>query len=111
MQTHVPALARALKIEWPCNVLRHSFISCRIAVVQSADQVALESGNSPSIIFKHYRELTTPEIAEKWFAIVPGWSVGRPVLLRPEEGTRGAQRRCHRMSARSNHAPTGRIIA
>ena len=43
----------------------------RIAVVQSADQVALESGNAPSIIFKHYRELTTPEIAEKWFVIVP----------------------------------------
>jgi integrase len=71
LQTHVPALARALKIEWPRNVLRHSFISYRIAVVQSADQVALESGNSPSIIFKHYRELTTPEIAEKWFSIVP----------------------------------------
>ena len=33
--------------------------------------MALESGNSPSIIFKHYRELTTPEIAEKWLAIVP----------------------------------------
>jgi integrase len=71
LQTHVPALARALKIEWPRNVLRHSFISYRIAAVQSADQVALESGNSPSIIFKHYRELTTPEIAEKWFGIVP----------------------------------------
>jgi len=71
LQTHVPALARALKIEWPRNVLRHSFISYRIAVVQSADQVALEAGNSPSIIFKHYRELTTPEQAAKWFAIVP----------------------------------------
>jgi integrase len=71
LQTHVPALARALKMEWPRNVLRDSFISYRIAVVQSADQVALESGNSPSIIFKHYRELTTPEIAEKWFSIVP----------------------------------------
>ena len=71
LQTHVPALARALKIEWPRNVLRHSFISYRIAVVQSADQVALEAGNSPSIIFKHYRELTTPEQAAKWFAILP----------------------------------------
>jgi hypothetical protein len=39
-------------------VLRHSFISYRIATVKSADQVALEAGNSPSIIFKHYRELT-----------------------------------------------------
>jgi hypothetical protein len=33
--------------------------------------VALEAGNSASIIFKHYRELTTPEVAEKWFAILP----------------------------------------
>ena len=71
LQTHVPALARALKMEWPRNVLRDSFISYRIAIVQSADQVALEAGNSASIIFKHYRELTTPEVAEKWFAILP----------------------------------------
>jgi hypothetical protein len=52
-------------------VLRHSFISYRIATVKSADQVALEAGNSPSIIFKNYRELTTEEQADKWFAILP----------------------------------------
>jgi integrase len=67
----VSALARALKIGWPHNVLRHSFISYRIAKIKSADQVALEAGNSPSIIFKHYRELTTEEQADKWFSIVP----------------------------------------
>ena len=44
---------------------------CKIAIVQSADQVALEAGNSPSIIFKHYRELTTEEQAVKWFGIMP----------------------------------------
>jgi len=71
LQTHMPALARNLKMEWPRNVLRDSFISYRIAIVQSADQVALEAGNSASIIFKHYRELTTPEVAEKWFSILP----------------------------------------
>ncbi len=71
LQTHVPALARALKIDWPRNVLRHSFISYRIAIVKSADQVALEAGNSPSIIFKHYRELTTEEQAAAWFGILP----------------------------------------
>jgi hypothetical protein len=67
----ITALAGTLKIKWPNNVLRHSFISYRIAIVQSADQVALEAGNSPSIIFKHYRELTTEEQAEKWFSIMP----------------------------------------
>ena len=67
----VTALARSLKMEWPRNVLRHSFISYRIAKVKSADQVALEAGNSSSIIFKHYRELTTEEQADKWFGIMP----------------------------------------
>ena len=71
MHVDVSALARALKIEWPRNVLRHSFISYRIADVKSADQVALEAGNSPSIIFKNYRELTTEAQAEKWFSIMP----------------------------------------
>ncbi len=65
------ALAAALGVEWPRNVLRHSFISYRIAVVKSADQVALEAGNSPAIIFKHYRELTTEDQAAAWFSILP----------------------------------------
>jgi len=65
------ALARALGIEWPRNVLRHSFITYRIAKVKSADQVALEAGNSPSIIFRDYRELATEEQADEWFGILP----------------------------------------
>ena len=71
LHVDVTALARALKIEWPRNVLRHSFISYRIAIVKSADQVALEAGNSPSIIFKNYRELTTEDVANQWFSILP----------------------------------------
>ena len=71
LHVDVAALARTLKIEWPRNVLRHSFISYRIAIVKSADQVALEAGNSPTIIFKNYRELTTDDIANQWFAILP----------------------------------------
>jgi hypothetical protein len=35
----------------PPNVLRDSLISYRITIVQSADQVALEAGNSASIVF------------------------------------------------------------
>jgi hypothetical protein len=31
--------------------------------------VALEAGNSPQMIFRHYRELATPEQARTWFAI------------------------------------------
>lgn len=64
-------LAKALGIDWPHNALRHSYISYRIAEVQNAAQVALEAGNSPAIIFKHYRELVTREEAQQWFGIFP----------------------------------------
>ncbi len=52
-------------------MLRHSFITYRIATVKSADQVALEAGNSPAVIFKHYRELATDDEAAAWFKILP----------------------------------------
>jgi integrase len=71
LHREVTALTRALKLEWPRNVLRHSFISYRIAKVKSADQVALEAGNSAAIIFKHYRELATEAKADAWFGILP----------------------------------------
>jgi hypothetical protein len=41
----VTNLARRLGIEWPHNVLRHSFISYRIAKIKNANEVALEAGN------------------------------------------------------------------
>jgi hypothetical protein len=34
-------------------------------------QVALEAGNTPQMIFKHFRELVRPADAEKWFAVTP----------------------------------------
>ena len=44
--------------------------------LDAAAQVALEAGNSPDIIFKHYRELVTEEAAADWFSIRPpeNWS-------------------------------------
>lgn len=67
----VTPLAKQLGFTWPNNVLRHSFISYRIAIIKSAEQVALEAGNSAAIIFKHYRELATEQQAEAWFNIRP----------------------------------------
>jgi integrase len=54
---------------WKHNALRHSFISYRVAEIQNVAQVSLEAGNSPQIIFKHYRELVRPAAAKEWFAI------------------------------------------
>jgi hypothetical protein len=67
----ITALSGTLGFEWERNVLRHSAISYRVATTQNVNQVALESGNSPAIIFKHYRELVTPADAQKWWGIAP----------------------------------------
>lgn len=65
------ALARSLGLGWPRNVLRHSFITYRLAKIKSADQVALEADNSPAVVFKHYHELAIEEGSDKWFGIQP----------------------------------------
>jgi integrase len=67
-------IARATResgLRWKCNGLRHSFISYRLAEIQDVNRVALEAGNSPQMIFRHYRELATPEQARTWFTIAP----------------------------------------
>jgi integrase len=63
--------AKGLGIEWAQNGLRHSYASYRIADAKDAASVALEMGNSPQMLFKHYRELVTPADAKKWWAIMP----------------------------------------
>jgi len=64
-------LQKLKPVAWKHNALRHSFISYRVADIQNVNQVALEAGNSPAMIFKHYRELVTPDEAKTWFGIVP----------------------------------------
>ncbi len=39
-----------------------------MAIVQNEQQVALEMGNTPGMVFAHYRAIAKREIAEKWFA-------------------------------------------
>jgi integrase len=63
---------------WKHNALRHSFISYRVAQTQNVAQVALEAGNSPGMIFKHYRELVREADGKKWFAIAPKKSPKKP---------------------------------
>lgn len=67
----VIALAKKLKIRWEQNILRHSAISYRVASTNDVNRIALESGNTPAIIFKHYRELVMPEDSEAWWSIMP----------------------------------------
>jgi integrase len=64
-------VAGKANVTWKQNVLRHSFISYRLAELQDINQVALEAGNSPKMIHQHYRELATPKQGKLWFSIAP----------------------------------------
>ena len=56
---------------WKSNALRHSFASYRLAEIKDAARVALEMGNSPSMLFRNYRELVTEQQATEWFSVLP----------------------------------------
>jgi integrase len=63
--------AKSLLKKWPNNALRHSYATYRLASTQDAAKVALEMGNSPTLLFTNYRELADEHDAKAWFAIGP----------------------------------------
>ena len=65
---------------WKANALRHSFISYRLAETKDIAAVALEAGNSPKIIFAHYRELCTEREANEWFSILPAEAAAKNII-------------------------------
>ena len=56
---------------WRQNALRHSYISYRVAETGDAARTSLEAGNSPKMIFRHYREIVDGEAAKAWFSLMP----------------------------------------
>jgi predicted urease superfamily metal-dependent hydrolase len=69
------------------NALRHSFISYRVAKIKKVNEVAMEAGNSPDMIFKHYRNLVTEKEADGWFGVTPDAVAG---LKKKQEAERAA---------------------
>jgi integrase len=68
------AFGRALmdaKVKLRDNGFRHSYITYRVAQINDTARVALECGNSPEVIFGHYRELVGPDEATGWFDTTP----------------------------------------
>ena len=74
------AAAKAADVEWPNNVLRHSYATYRLAQCQDAARVALEMGNSPQMLFSNYRELADEKDASDWFNIVPSEGAARKII-------------------------------
>jgi integrase len=63
---------RAVKaVKWENNALRASALSYRLAETKDAAATALEMGNSPTVLLRDYRELTTDRDAQLWFEIDP----------------------------------------
>lgn len=56
---------------WPNNALRHSYASYYLAALGDAAKLALEMGNSPRMIFAHYRALVRPADAQRYWSIGP----------------------------------------
>jgi integrase len=57
---------------WPSNGLRHSYASYHLTHFGDAARLALELGHTDQeLLFRHYRELVTPEAAEKYWKIWP----------------------------------------
>ena len=75
-------LSKDSGVKWKRNGLRHSFISYRMAIRQNENQVATEAGNSPAMIFRHYRELVTRQQARAWFAIKPEGAAKNVIRLK-----------------------------
>ncbi len=67
-QAALKRVAAEVGLELKANGFQHSYISYRLAAINDTARVALEAGNSPEVIFQHYRELVTPEDAVQWFA-------------------------------------------
>jgi integrase len=65
-----------LRQNWPTNALRHSFGSYYLAHFKDAPALALQMGNSPDVIFRHYRELVRPKEAARYWQIKPARSAG-----------------------------------
>jgi hypothetical protein len=68
-------------IKWENNAMRASALSYRLAETKDAAATALEMGNSPAVLLRDYRELTTEEEASAWFAVDPKNPQGKVVRL------------------------------
>lgn len=68
---YIPTLTKSSGVEWKPDALRHSFASYRLAMTNDIQALALEMGNSPSMIHRHYLSLKHEDEAIQWFALRP----------------------------------------
>lgn len=54
--------------EWPKDILRHTCASMWLALIPDAPRIALQLGNSPQILLRHYRSIVLRQDAERFWA-------------------------------------------
>ena len=64
-------IRKAIVAAWPHNALRHSFGSYHYAKHRDENSTAAEMGNSPGVVFRHYRALVKPEAANSFWKLIP----------------------------------------
>ncbi len=57
--------------DWPVNALRHSFGSYHVAQHNDIPALAVQMGNSPEIIERHYRKAVRPKEAHQYWSLTP----------------------------------------
>ena len=65
----------------PDNALRHSYGSYWLAKHKNANELALLMGNSAEMIFRHYRQVVSPNEAERFWSIAPNAAESKIVTL------------------------------
>lgn len=67
-----PLLDEAKIRPWPRNALRHSFGSYHLALSKDPSKTAFQMGHGDTqMLFRHYRELVSPEAAAQYWALLP----------------------------------------
>ncbi|HEX5400470.1 MAG TPA: hypothetical protein VFY06_15590 [Verrucomicrobiae bacterium] len=70
---------RKAGVPFPTNAARHSFCSYHLAHFGNAAQTAIQAGHSETMLFRHYREMVTPEAAAEFWQIKPGKEDGEKI--------------------------------
>lgn len=74
------AVAKAAKVEWTPDVMRHSFGSYHLASGRNVTETAHQMGSSPRMIRQHYENLRTAKEGAEYFEVVPA---KEPVRIAP----------------------------
>lgn len=60
---------RRLSFKWKQDMMRHTWISYRLALTGDLARTALEAGNSPRVVTRHYHDARTEADARKFFGM------------------------------------------